>query len=121
MQHKSSESRMKTIAVASLACLVSTGCTFFMGRTVATVPTSSTEASAAPAAKLSHDRLCSQLRADISSGQHNQRTTAPATNTPIIAAASEGKEDQKIEALRQRYSDMGCVGTPPPASSSPTH
>ncbi len=111
---------MKLVA-ASLACLVATGCTFFMGRTVAPAPAAGAEASTAPAAKASHDQQCSQLRADIGSSEHNQRTVTPTTNAPIIAAASEGKEDQKINALRQRYAQMGCVGNAPPNGSSPTH
>ena len=114
---------MKTIAVVSLACLLSTGCTFFMGRAAAPAPApaASTEAPAGPAARASHDQLCSQLRADIGSSEHNQRTVAPTTNTPIIAAASEGKEDQKISALRQRYAELGCVGNAPSDGNSPTH
>jgi hypothetical protein len=86
--------------VGALAC-VTAGCTFFMGRTVAT----SAGAGAAPAApaaatNVSHEQLCSQLRADIASGQHNQRSAPPASNTSIIAAASEGKVDQKVAPPR---------------------
>jgi hypothetical protein len=115
------ENRMKTLAVATLACALTAGCTFFMGRSVAPAPAVKAEAPASPAAKVSHDQLCSQLRADIASSEHNQRTVAPSTNTPIIAAASEGKEDQKINALRQRYADLGCVGAAPADGNSPTH
>ena len=103
-----------------LLCLPASGCTFFIGRSVATSPAGRSEAPATPAAKASHDQLCSELRADIASSQHNQRSAAPASNTAIIAAASEGKEDQKIEALRKRYAQMGCVGNPQPAGDAAT-
>jgi hypothetical protein len=107
---------MKTIFAAALLCLPIAACTFALGRRAATAPVSTAAATAAPA---SHDQLCSQLRADIGSSQHNQRTAPPGSNAPIIAAASEGKEDQKIEALQRRYSEMGCVGNPS-TSGSPT-
>ena len=82
-----------------------------------TVQAATTEAPPSP----SHDQQCSALRADIASAQHNQRTLAPATTAPIIAAASEGKEDQRIKALQERYAALGCGGSTTLESSSPTH
>lgn len=109
---------MKSILIVAAACVTLTGCSVMRGdRTPAAAATAPGEAAAAPG----HAEACSQLRADIASSEHNQRTVAPATSAPIIAAASEGKTDQRIEALRQRYAELGCVGTPPPTSGSPTH
>jgi hypothetical protein len=85
------------------------GCTFYLGRAAA--DRTQTVASEEPAGKpAEHEQQCSSLRADISSSEHNQRASAPASNSPIIAAASVAKEDQRIEALRQRYAELGCVG-----------
>ena len=136
------DNRVRSTAVAALACLTVTGCTFFLGRTVAPTSGAGAPASSAsvpnavPAAvpgatpgaapgaataagNVGHDQLCSQLRADIASGQHNQRAAVPATQTSIIAAASEGKEDQKIEALQKRYAELGCVSGAQPEGTAP--
>ena len=83
--------------------------------TTVAAPTGETPPSA------SRDQQCSALRADIASALHNQRTMAPATAAPIIAAASEGKEDQRIRALQERYAGLGCAGGVALESSSPTH
>jgi hypothetical protein len=97
-----------------LILLCAGGCTFMLGRTAAdraaTTPGADEPATAAAAKRPSHGQQCSQLRADIASSQHNQRDAQPATQSPIIAAASTGKEDQRIEALQKRYSELGCTG-----------
>jgi hypothetical protein len=55
---------------------------------------------------------CSRLRADIASAQHNQRNAPPTSNSPIIAAASAGKADLRVEELQQRFDRLGCVKNP---------
>lgn len=113
--------RLPVPLLLSLLCLASTGCTFALGRSAAqragsVAPAEATTGAAVTkaAAKPDHERQCSQLRADIASSQHNQRASTPASNSPIIAAASTAKEDQRIEALQKRYAELGCVGTPTP-------
>jgi len=110
------EALMKRIVLTALYSATLAACTFPLQQRAAT-SSAPVEGASAP----SHDQQCSQLRADIASAQHNQRTVAPGTSTPIIAAASEGKEDQKIHALQERFTQLGCVGNPARASSSPTH
>jgi hypothetical protein len=112
---------MKLFLLSVAACLALQGCTLYLGRSVAAraeAPASPT-AAAKPAAAADHDQLCSQLRADIASSQHNQRAATPSTQAPIIAAATEGKQDQRIEAMQKRYDEMGCVGNfrPEPGSA----
>ena len=108
--------RVMTRALLPLLVLLGVaGCTFMLGRTAAdravTSPGTDELATAAAAKAPSHAQQCSQLRADIASSQHNQRSAQPASQSPIIAAASTGKEDQRIEALQQRYADLGCNET----------
>jgi hypothetical protein len=112
---------MKAIIFSIWSTLLLAGC-YSMSNHPATessttVPAPTKETAPSP----SHDQQCSALRADIASAQHNQRTMAPATAAPIIAAASEGKEDQRIRALQERYAGLGCTGSMTLESSSPTH
>lgn len=96
--------------------LAGSGCTFYLGRAAASrepATVTGTEA-ATPTRPPSHDQQCSELRADIASSQHNQRSAAPTSQAPIIAAASAGKEDQRIEALQKRYAELGCVSAAAP-------
>lgn len=112
---------MKTIIYSAWTTLLLAGCYSMPNPPVtgssSTVPATTNETQHSP----SHDQQCSALRADIASAQHNQRTTAPATSSAIIAAASEGKEDQRIRALQERYAGLGCAGSMMLESSSPTH
>lgn len=107
---------MKHTAVAALACIALTACTLGLDRR--DTESSTPVAGSSPP---THEQQCSALRADIASAEHNQRTIPPGSNAPIIAAASEAKEDRRIQALKDRYAQLGCAGIPVPASGSPTH
>lgn len=112
---------MKPIVYTTIATLLLGGCYAVTSHRSSESSATSSETNTTMQASPSHDQQCSALRADIASAQHNQRTVAPGTTAPIIAAASEGKEDQRIEALRQQYAALGCTDGSSPESSSPTH
>jgi hypothetical protein len=53
---------------------------------------------------------CKDLRTQIA-WYEKARRTPPLTSSPEIAAAAAGKNDNKIDELRQRYDALGCDGT----------
>lgn len=73
---------------------------------------------APPADAADLNRECSSLRADIASGQHQQRNAPPTSSSPVIAEAAGAKADQKIEALKERYTSLGCAVTAPEPSAT---
>ena len=99
----------RPVLVAAAALMAS--CSFVLFK-----PT--TPAAAAPADAADLNRECSSLRADIASGQHQQRNAPPTSSSPVIAEAAGAKADQKIEALKERYTSLGCAVTAPEPSAT---
>jgi hypothetical protein len=53
-------------------------------------------------------KFCHDLKAEIAWYEKQRRSVPPLTNSPEIAAAAEGKNDNRIDTLRQRYDAEGC-------------
>jgi hypothetical protein len=53
-------------------------------------------------------KYCHDLKAEIAWYEKQRRSVPPLTSSPEIAAAAEGKNDNKIDILRQRYEAEGC-------------
>ncbi|MFI4913596.1 MAG: hypothetical protein ACHQAR_00150 [Steroidobacterales bacterium] len=68
-------------------------------------PSPQITADASPQARAAQ---CKDLRAEIAWYRKNQRAMPPTTNSPEIAAAQEGKTDNKIDELRQRLAALDC-------------
>jgi hypothetical protein len=88
--------------IVVLAALALAGCS--LPQRVRPAPVDSGPVSAA-----SLGRVCSDLRSDIGSARYRQRNLPSGSNNAVIAEAAEAREDQRIEALRQRYESLGCA------------
>ena len=88
--------------MGAFAALALAGCA--LPQRVRPVPVDSGPVSAA-----SLGRVCSDLRSDIGSARYRQRNLPSGSNNAVIAEAAEAREDQRIEALRERYASLGCA------------
>jgi hypothetical protein len=103
--------KQKNLLLLLVAAALMASCTFELFKPPA-------PAAAPPADAADLNRECSSLRADIASGQHQQRNAPPTSSSPVIAEAAGAKADQKIEALKERYTSLGCAVTAPEPSAT---